>query len=102
MLQGKEIDMEDFPDFLRIPADVRRAAWKGRKLTKQGASFRPVTKTEEAATRQLRKELEAAEPAKIVARFARLKEMAAEKAAERKAAGAPVRKSRNKVATRRK
>ena len=74
---------EGIPDYLRIPADVRRAAWKGRKLTKQGTSFRPVTKTEEAATRQLRKELEAAEVAKKVARFARLKEMAAEKRAAR-------------------
>ena len=71
--------MENLPDFLRIPANVRRDAWKGRKLTKQGTSFRPVTKTEEAATRQLRKELEAAEAAKKAARFARLKEMAVEK-----------------------
>lgn len=68
------------PDFLRIPASVRREAWKGRKLTKQGSMFRaPPTKQEEAATRQLRKELAAAEEAKKVERFARLKEMAAER-----------------------
>jgi hypothetical protein len=73
------IMIEGIPDFLRIPADVRRAAWRGRKLTKQGTSFRPVTKTEEAATRQLRKELEAAEAAKKAARFARLKELREEK-----------------------
>ena len=71
---------EDLPDFLRIPADVRRAAWKGRKLTKQGAMFRaPPTKIEEAATRKLRRQLEEAETVKKAARFARLKEMAAEK-----------------------
>ena len=85
------------PDFFKISHDVRRAAWKGRKLTRQGSSFRAkTTKVEEAATRQLRKELEAAEVAKKVARFARLKEMAAEKAAERKAVGAPVRKRSRK------
>ena len=81
----------ELPAFLRIPQDERRAAWRGRKLTKQGTMFRDKpTKVEEAATRQLRRELEAAEAAKVAARFARLKEMAAEK----KAAGAPVRKRR--------
>jgi hypothetical protein len=74
---------EDIPVFLRIPQEVRRAAWKGRKLTKQGSMFRPVTKVEEAATRRLRKELEAAEAAKRAARFARLKELAAEKKSRR-------------------
>ena len=72
----------ELPDFLRIPADVRREAWKGRKLTKQGAMFRaPPSKQEEAATRQLRKELAAAEEAKKAERFARLKELAAERKA---------------------
>jgi hypothetical protein len=76
--------MEDFPDFLRIPQAERRAAWKGRKLTRQGAMFREKpTKVEEAATRQLRRELEAAEAAKKAERFARLKELAAEKKAAR-------------------
>jgi len=76
---------EDFPDFLRIPQDERRAAWRGRKLTRQGSAFRDKpTKVEEAATRQLRKELEAAEAAKKEARFARLKELAAERKAARK------------------
>ena len=73
----------ELPDFLRIPQAERRVAWKGRKITKQGTSFRPVTKVEEAATRKLRRELEAADAAKKVARFARLKEMAAEKKAAR-------------------
>ena len=73
----------ELPDFLRISADVRRAAWKGRKLTKQGAMFRaPPTKVEEVATRKLRRQLEEAEAAKKAARFARLKEMAAEKRAK--------------------
>lgn len=73
----------ELPDFLRIPRAERRAAWKGRKLTVQGAMFRPVTKAEDAATRKLRKELEAAEAAKKAARFATLKELAAEKKAVR-------------------
>lgn len=77
--------MEDdlmLPDFLRIPASVRREAWKGRKLTKQGAMFRaPPSRTEEAATRALRRELAAAEEAKKAERFARLKDLAAERKA---------------------
>jgi len=72
--------MEDLPDFLRIPQGERRAAWAGRKPTKQGSMFKvKQTKVEEAATRQLRRELAAVEEAKKVARFARLKEMAAER-----------------------
>jgi hypothetical protein len=80
------------PDFLLIPQVERRAAWKGRKLTKQGSTFKVrQSKVEEAATRQLRREIEAAEAAKKAARFARLKEMAAEK----KAAG-PVKRRRSR------
>ena len=56
--------MEDLPDFLRIPQGERRAAWAGRKPTKQGSMFKvKQTKVEEAATRQLRRELAAAEEA---------------------------------------
>jgi hypothetical protein len=70
----------DIPAFLRIPQDERKAAWKGKKLTKQGSMFKVrQTKVEEAATRQLRREVEAAEAAKKAARFARLKELDAEK-----------------------
>jgi len=66
----------DLPSFLRIAQDERRAAWRGRRLTKQGASFKaPTTKIEEAATRQLRKELEAELAAKREARFAALREL---------------------------
>ena len=68
----------DIPAFLRIPQADRASAWKGRKLAKQGSAFRaPPTKTEEAATRQLRRELEAAEAAKREARFAALRELRA-------------------------
>lgn len=66
----------DIPDYLRIPQAERNAAWKGRKLTRQGSGFKPApTKIEEAATRQLRKELERAEEAKKAARFAALRAM---------------------------
>jgi hypothetical protein len=71
---------EGIPDFLQIPQDVRDAFWKGRRLTVQGSGFRQKpTKIEEEATRQLRRELEAAEAAKTEARFARLKELREEK-----------------------
>jgi len=72
-------DYPELPDFCRIPQAERKAAWKGRKLTRQGSMFVKPTKAEDAATRKLRREIEAAEVAKKVARFARLKEMAAER-----------------------
>jgi hypothetical protein len=68
--------MEDLPAYLRIPQDERKAAWKGRRLTHQGAGFKAkVTKVEEAATKQLRRELEKADADKRAARFAALKEL---------------------------
>lgn len=66
----------DFPAFLRISQDERRASWKGRKLTRQGSGFKvATTKVEEAATRKLRREMEALAEAKKAERFARLKEL---------------------------
>ena len=65
--------MEDIPDYLRIPQDIRRAAWKGRKLTTQGTAFRVPVKKEEAATRRLRRELEEEAARKKAARFEYLK-----------------------------
>lgn len=65
----------DLPAFLRIPQEVRRDAWKGRKLTRQGSGFKAKpTKVEEAATRALRREIEKQEAEKRAARFAALKE----------------------------
>lgn len=53
----------------------RKAAWKGCGLTKQGSRFKDrPTKVEEAATRQLRKELEQQQAEKRAARFAALRE----------------------------
>jgi hypothetical protein len=66
----------DIPAFLKIPQADRATAWEGRKLTRQGSNFRhKPTKVEEAATRQLRRELEAAEKAKRETRFAMLREL---------------------------
>lgn len=62
----------DIPDFLRIPQDERRAAWKGRKLTRQGTRFRPAPRAEEPATRAMRamrREIEAQERAKAKAKI---------------------------------
>ena len=65
----------DIPAFLRLSQEERRAAWKGRKLTKQGSGFKAkVTKVEEAATRALRREIEKQDADKRAARFAALKE----------------------------
>lgn len=68
-------DALDIPAFLRIAQGDRRAAWKGRRLTKQGAGFKaPVTREEEAATRALRREIEKQQAEKRAARFAALRE----------------------------
>jgi len=69
-------EMLDIPAFLRLSQEERRAAWKGRRLTVQGSAFKvKTTKVEEAATRQLRREIEKAEEAKKAARFAALREL---------------------------
>lgn len=60
---------------ISIPAAERAAAWKGRRLTVQGSRFKVErSREEEAATRKLRREIEAAEKAKRDARFAALRE----------------------------
>ena len=65
----------DIPAFLRIPQEVRREAWKGRKLTRQGSGFKAKpTKVEEAATRALRREIEKQEAEKRAARIMALRE----------------------------
>lgn len=75
----------DVPAFLRIPQDVRRAAWKGRKLTKQGSAFKPApTRQEEAATRALRRQIEQEQEQKKAERFAALKELNMAKKTSRK------------------
>lgn len=70
-------DLPELPACLRIPQSERAAAWKGHKFTQQGRRFTKIATTpkEEAATRQLRKELEAAEAAKRAERFERLREL---------------------------
>ncbi|MDQ5916742.1 MAG: hypothetical protein QG584_2636 [Pseudomonadota bacterium] len=60
---------------ISIPAAERAAAWKGRRLTVQGSRFKVErSREEEAATRKLRREIEAQEKAKREARFAALRE----------------------------
>jgi hypothetical protein len=91
-------DYPDLPDFLKIHMthaewlEQHKANWKGRKLTRQGSSFKaPPSKVEEAATRALRRELERQEEEKKAQRFARLRELRE----EQKAAGVKVHKRRN-------
>lgn len=60
---------------ISIPAAERAAAWKGRKLTRQGSGFKAKpTKVEEAATRALRREIEKQESEKRAARIMALRE----------------------------
>lgn len=69
------IIFDDMAYLISIPAAERAAAWKGRKLSKQGCRFKVErTREEEAATRKLRREIEAAEKAKREARLAILRE----------------------------
>ena len=64
------------PSVVLMTQAERNALWRGRKLTRQGSAFKSAsTKAEEAATKQLRKEIAAAEEAKKQARFDRLREL---------------------------
>lgn len=82
----------DIPAFLRIPPDLRRAAWKGRKLSRQGSAFKSKpTKIEEAATRALRREIEAQERAKAKAKAEARKE---QRKADKRRGVKPIRKRR--------
>jgi hypothetical protein len=75
------------PPSLVITADERRAAWKGKKLKSTAAmTFAVPKKDEDAATKQLRKELEAAEAKKKAERFARLKQLKESKSMTKKIA----------------
>lgn len=64
----------DIPEFLRIPAEERRAAWIGRKLTKVKAGGRMVTRNEDASTRAFRRQVEKEATEKKKMKFALLRE----------------------------
>jgi hypothetical protein len=63
----------DIPEFLKIPQAERRATWKGRKLTKVKFDVK-VTRSEDAATRAFRREVERERKEKLAARFKLLRE----------------------------
>ena len=65
---------DDIPDFLRIPQDQRRAAWKGRKLTKVKMDIDRIKKNEDATTRAFRRQIEKQERDKKQAALQRLRE----------------------------
>ena len=65
---------DDIPDFLRIPQDQRRAAWKGRKLTKVKMDIDRIKKNEDATTRAFRRQIEKQERDKKQAALKRLRE----------------------------
>ena len=78
----------DIPTFLRIPQEVRRESWRGRKLTKPKAASVKITRNEDASTRAFRRMIEKKEAEKKASRFAMLRERAAEK--KRQASWVPV------------
>jgi hypothetical protein len=78
----------DIPTFLRIPQEVRRESWRGRKLTKPKAATVKITRNEDASTRAFRRMIEKKEAEKKASRFAMLRERAAEK--KRQASWVPV------------
>jgi hypothetical protein len=61
---------DGIPDFLIIPQEERRAAWKGRRLTVQGSGFRRVDKAEEAERKRLQKLYDEQQKEKRAARLA--------------------------------
>lgn len=60
----------DIPDFLRIPQVERRAAWVGRKLTRQGARFGKLDAAEERERKRLQREYDREQERKKKERFA--------------------------------
>lgn len=62
------------PDFLRIPQEVRKEAWRGRKLTKVVKGSVKITRNEDAQTKAFRLELERQAKAKQVEKFKLLRE----------------------------
>lgn len=57
------------PDFLRISADDRKAAWKGHRFTTQGAGFRHIDAAEERMRSKLQREYDLQQAAKRRARL---------------------------------
>jgi hypothetical protein len=72
-------DELEIPQFLRIPQEIRKAAWRGRKLTRPSQTSVKVTRNEDASTRAFRRMIEKQEAEKRAMRFAMLRERAAEK-----------------------
>lgn len=72
---GQRMMVEDgFPAELILTDEERRAAWKGRKLTKP-RDLKAPPKDEDPATRALRKEIARADERKKAERLARLKDL---------------------------
>jgi hypothetical protein len=84
----------DIPTFLRIPQEVRRESWRGRKLTKPKAASVKITRNENASTRAFRKLIEKQEADKKAMRFAMLRERAAKKTKMQEAPADPVSRAR--------
>ena len=61
----------DIPTFLRIPQEVRRESWRGRKLTKPKAATVKITRNEDASTRAFRRMIEKKEEEGIAVHAAR-------------------------------
>lgn len=77
--QAQQLMIADgFPEAGLVPQDERRAMWKGRKLTKPKDLNTP-TKSEDPATKALRKELAEVDAKKRAERFARLKALRTDK-----------------------
>lgn len=66
--------MDSIPEFLRIPQEVRRESWRGRKLTKVKPGSVKITKNEDASTRAFRKMIEKQQAEKKAARLKMLRE----------------------------
>jgi rubrerythrin len=78
VLSGQEMMIKDgLPPAAVLPEDQRRMAWLGRRLrpTRSMHFAESSKQAEDPATKQLRKELAAAEEKKKAERFARLKEL---------------------------
>ena len=67
-------EIPDLPAFLIIPQSERAAAWKGRKLTKQGVGFRTLDAAEQRHRSKLQREYDRVQAQKRADRLKQLRE----------------------------
>jgi hypothetical protein len=66
--------IDGIPDFCRISPEERAAAWRGRKLTRQGTCFGKLDAAEQRARTKLQREYDRQQAEKRARRLQQLRE----------------------------